>query len=850
VTLFRLLSWPYFRKHVLRTVLTTAGIVLGVAVFVALRAANQSVLSAFAATVDGVAGKTQLQVTAGGTGFNEDILEKAQAASTVAVAVPIIEAIVDSNLPGQGNLLVLGVDMTGDRSLRDYDLEGGDEVAIDDPLIFLAQPDSLIVSQEFAANNHLGVGSAVQLGTAEGEKQFTIRGVMKASGLASAFGGSLAVMDIYAAQKMFGRGRTFDRIDLAVKPGVALAAAQTELADLLGPAFQVEPPSSRGQQFESMLAGYTIMVGISSAFALFIGLFIIFNAFAISITQRRSDIGVLRALGATRGQILRLFLGEAAIMGLFGSLVGIGVGLLTARALLATISTLISNAYGVAQRAESLSTSPWAIAGAALLGILTSVVAAVLPARAAARVDPVQALKKGKYQAVSALESRTRALVALGLAAVSAGCMNLSASGPVFYVGYILLLIVAVLVVPALSVGVARMIRPLLRRIRPVEGALAADSLIHAPRRVSASVTALMLSLALVMSFDGMSRASYRSITRWMNTTLDPDLFVLPSAGFDNQTTRFPAVMAAEMSALSGIADVQMVRNSRITYKNTPVMVVAIEVESISRTARPEPVDGNADDMYRRAAAGQGLIVSDNFAQLQRVTVGDVLEIPAPYGIVRLPIVGTVVDYSDQQGSIIVDRSVFLRYWHDDSVNIFRIYVKPGSDVAVVRQAILRGYAGRRQVFVMTNAALRSYITGIAGQWFGLTSVQIAVAVLVAILGIVNTLTVSVTDRRRELGVLRAVGALRSQVRLTVCLEAVSIGSVGLVLGYALGAINLHYILQIVQHDVTGMRLDYAFPLTTALQLAATILGTAFVAALWPARIATRGSLVEALEYE
>ncbi|HMF93138.1 MAG TPA: ABC transporter permease, partial [Vicinamibacterales bacterium] len=216
--LLRLISWPYFRKHVVRTALTTAGIVLGVAVFVGMHTANQSVLFAFSRTVDRIAGKTELQVTAGEPGFDEEVLEKVQSAASVRVAVPVIEAVVDSRLAGQGNLLVLGIDMTGDRSLRDYDLESGDEAVVDDPLVFLAQPDSIILSNEFADRNHIVIGGRLPLGTADGERQFAVRGIMKSTGLTSAFGGNLAIMDIYAAQKMFGRGRKFDRIDLAVKP--------------------------------------------------------------------------------------------------------------------------------------------------------------------------------------------------------------------------------------------------------------------------------------------------------------------------------------------------------------------------------------------------------------------------------------------------------------------------------------------------------------------------------------------------------------------------------------------------------------------------------------------------------
>ncbi len=139
----------------LRTLLTTPGIVLGVAVFVGMHTANQSVLFAFSRTVDRIAGKTELQVTAGETGFDEDVLEKVQSAPTVRVAVPVDRSGRRHEIAGEGNLLILGVDMTGDRSLRDYDLESGDEAVIDDPLVFLAQPDSLILSKEFADKNHL-----------------------------------------------------------------------------------------------------------------------------------------------------------------------------------------------------------------------------------------------------------------------------------------------------------------------------------------------------------------------------------------------------------------------------------------------------------------------------------------------------------------------------------------------------------------------------------------------------------------------------------------------------------------------------------------------------------------------
>ncbi len=240
--LLQLITWPYVRKHLLRCLLTTAGIVLGVAVFVGMHTANQSVLFAFNQTVDRIAGATQLQVTAGETGFDEEVLERVQGHPDVEVAVPVNEAIVQTGLAGQGSLLVLGVDMTGDRSLRDYDLETADETIIEDPLVFLAQPDSIIVTRDFSARSGLKLNDRITMQTAAGPKSFTVRGVMKSGGLASAFGGNLAIMDIYATQFVFGRGRKFDRVDLRVREGRDVKEAQASLQRLLGSGLQVDPP--------------------------------------------------------------------------------------------------------------------------------------------------------------------------------------------------------------------------------------------------------------------------------------------------------------------------------------------------------------------------------------------------------------------------------------------------------------------------------------------------------------------------------------------------------------------------------------------------------------------------------
>ncbi|MGD0777442.1 MAG: FtsX-like permease family protein [Candidatus Solibacter sp.] len=848
--LLRLITWPYVRKHLLRSVLTTAGIVLGVALLVGMQTANRSELRAFNRTVDRIAGKAQLQVSAGDSGFAEEVLERLQSLPEVRAAAPVIESSVDPGLKGQGKLLILAVDMTGDRTLRDYDFDSGEQEVIDDPLVFLAQPDSLIVTREFADRNSLRSGSKIAFDTMEGRKQFTVRGILKAGGMAQAFGGNLGIMDIYAAQKFFGRGRRFDRIDIGLAEGVSLDRGVAALSQLLGPAFTVEPPSGRGRQFESLLGIYSLAMSISSMFALFIGMFIIYNSFAIAVTQRRPEIGILRALGATRGQIRTLFLAESAGAGVIGSAVGVGLGLAFARSLTGVTGRMMEQILGVPQNAQEVLVDPWFLAAAMAVGVLTSVIAAFIPARSAARVEPVQALQKGRYQVLAAGENRMRRNAALACALVSVVCLAFSAYRPAFYLGYLLTVLAGLLLTPLLSLLLARLLRYPMKWLRPVEGALAADSLIQAPRRTSATVAALMLSLALVIGQGGVARAAFDSIAEWTHTTLNPDLFVSASETLAARDFHFPAAMYADLEKIPGIADIQPVRTARVQFRGKPVMIIAVELEKVARRVHRIPVAGDPNTMNRLAAQEKGVLIGDNLAILEKLKLGDPIDLATPAGPLRLPVVGIIRDYSNQLGAIFLERKAYIRYFQDDTVDLFRVYVKPGVRVDDVRRDIVDRLGSRRRMFVLLNQDVRDYVLGLTNQWLGMTYLQVLVAVLVAVLGIVNTLTVSIADRRQELGVLRAVGGLRSQIRGTVWMEAAAIGFIGLVLGIATGAINLYYELQAIQQDLTGMSLAYQFPFGIVAILVPVILLAALGAAVLPAESAVRGSLVEALEYE
>jgi len=382
-----------------------------------------------------------------------------------------------------------------------------------------------------------------------------------------------------------------------------------------------------------------------------------------------------------------------------------------------------------------------------------------------------------------------------------------------------------------------------------VEGALAADSLIQAPRRTSATVAALMLSLALVIGQGGVARAAFDSIQEWIGNTLNPDLFVSTSQNLSSRDFHFSASMYNDLIEIPGIEEIQPVRTTRVQFRGAPVMIVAVPLMPVAGRVRGKAVEGDRATMYRLAGQGKGFIIAENLAILEKLSLNQTLELQTPSGPLRLPIVGIIRDFSNQLGAIFMDRSVYIRYYGDDSVDIFRIYLKPGFAPEGVRRAILERM-GSTRMFVLLNREVRDYVLSITSQWFGMTYLQVLVAVVVAVLGIVNTLTVSIADRRRELGVLRAVGGLRNQIRGTVWLEAAAIGLIGLILGLATGAINLYYELEAIRHDLAGLPLSYEFPFGVVAILIPVILLSALGSAILPAETAVRSSLVEALEYE
>jgi putative ABC transport system permease protein len=849
--LLRKISLPEFRLHLLRNILTVFGIVLGVAIFTAIRSANSSLIASLRDTIDQIAGKAVLQVTAGSAGIPESILDDIRSVPGIRLAVPAIEAVVRTSDAGQGNILILGVDMIGDRSMRDYEMEGNEDV-VSDPLIFLAQPDSLMVSKEFAFRNNLGENSPVTLITAVGDKKFTVRGVMTPKGMAKAFGGNIGVMDIFSAQFIFGRGRTFDRIDIALEDNLKVDDAISRIRKKLGPGYRIEPPNRRGKQAESLMESYTRILVFGSVIALTIGLFLIFNAFAMAVAQRRVQIGILRALGVTRLQIQTLFLFESLFLGIIGSIAGVFAGIAMGHGLMAFMVSVAEQTYGIRVHVNRLYLDKFWLSASFLAGLLASLAGAYIPARAAGRIDPAIALQKGKYQVLSLGENRVRRWIGILLLLVCMG-LGFSAWPTTLHTQiaiFAALFLSLALLVPTFSHLLAELLRRPMGRLFGMEGRLASDSLVQAPRRTSATVSALMFSLAFVLVMATFSVSIRASFSRWIDFTINPDLFVSASENISVRTFQFPASMGDELKRIPGIRQVDYLRMLDVDYENTSPLLESIEIDQYLRRSTPLMQDGRIQDLVPAMKGKQAVLISNNFAHIHRLKKGSRIFLNTPTGRHEFAVVGVHVDYSSDRGSIVMDREVYRRLWQDDRVDIFDLMLKTGYDPAAVRTEIQRHFAGSRNVFVLTNQDMRSEIMRLTDQFLSLQYVQILVAVLVAVLGIVNSLMVSITERKREIGILRGLGGEKWQVRKAIILEAVCIGVVALVLGTVCGAILGYYSVDAFAAAFSGWVFPYCFPTTIALSLIPAVIVISLLAAWYPASLALRTPLMEALAYE
>jgi putative ABC transport system permease protein len=856
------LSWRHFMRHRLRTFLTFLGVVLGVAVIVAIALVNRTLVGSFQRTIELIAGKAVLQVENGESGFKESLFPAVRDTEGVVDAAPAV----DGFLPLVGikgeKLYVYGVDFLADASIREHEFAGGTS-ELESALDFIARPDSIAVTETFSRRMNLPVGSTLRLATSRGVRDYTVRALLREQGAAKVFGGNFALLDLPAAQIALGKDGKLDVVDLTIEPGEKVDAVRRRIQGRLGGAANVARPRERGEQVESLMTSFRVGLFFVSLVALFVGFFLIYNTVSVSVVQRKREIGTLRCLGVLRRQILSLFIMEALAVAGAGSLAGVFAGIFLAHAALLVVGQTVNSIF-LQMDLRSGSFTPREIWIGLACGMGVAVLAAIYPAWQAARVTPLESARQTVWRPRSRGVSRApRVGLALLVLSPALAALAPSISGggvEKFTLGVVAMMLfllgLSFLSPPLVFWWAGLFWRAMARLPRGsgflgTEARLACDSLRRVPGRSGTTIATLMISLAAIFTVAAFVTSVRESLLLWVDRMVTADLVVhsgAKTAGPVNVPLK--EEFGARLETVPGVAVVDFYRLIRSSYEGKPVLIQSFSARRSARVRTLPMIAGDGQTALRQMAEGAGVVVSESFCDKFGKRAGDVIRLTTPSGPVSFKIIGIYVDYTSDSGSVLIERDVYKKLWGDDLVDAFDLWLARGADQQAVIDKINRDYGAPYQLFVSTHGELKRNVVGLMQQSFAVNYAVEIVAVVVAIFSVINTLLASVLDRTREIGVLRAIGATRKQVRGMVLAEAGWIGLLGGVLGLIAGAvISYHHVVYNTKF-LTGWTFQYYYPTEVAVLSIIASVGLCLLAGYFPAKRAASIPIVSAIGYE
>jgi putative ABC transport system permease protein len=840
---WRLMIRPLAREQV-RTALTVFAVALGVAVVLAMDLAGEAATGSFHSSLESLAGDENFEITATG-GVPEEIAVKL---ATLPYDWQVTPRMEDYAVLARGKktLPLVGLDLIGEgRRL----LPAGSRGFTKPDLAQVTSPDSVWVGESLGQP-----GDELQLFINDGPGRYTVRGTFP-----DAHGSQAAiVMDIAAAQSALGRPGRVDRIYLRVRDATAPASLdewQRRARQVLPEGIEIRPAGASTGENRKMLAAFRWNLRLLSYIALVVGAFLIYNTISVSVVRRRAEIGIARALGASRGQVFAAFLLEAAVIGTAGALVGIPLGRLMASSAVRLLGATVSALY-VSSRPGDIVLSGGSVALALLVGTGLALVSAWSPAREAARVPPVEAMARGRRE----FEVRVRKTSGLWLAAaaaVAAGAVSrLPPIGgrPVFgYLATLLAVAASALAIPAftaLATGAASRALPALVG---VEALLASRSLSASLRRTSVLVAALSTAVAMVTAVAIMVGSFRETVVLWMESELPADLYVRPggSPAADQHPTISPQLSDA-ISGLAGVKAVERMRAYEISYQGLPATLGSLDLKNTEAYRSSDFLSGRSTrEVLAELRGTNSVIVSEPFSYKHRLERGDTLELALGESRAPFRIADVYYDYSSERGFVLMDRDTLLKYLPDPAPSNLAVFVSADAQVAQVRTEIENAAAARgARVLVFVNSDLRGQAVQIFDRTFAITYALEAVAALVAILGVAGALLALVIDRRRELGLLRYLGASSRQLRKLILTEAGLLGLLATISGAVLGVFLSLILIFVINKQSFGWTIRLHWPVAVLLGALSLLWLLTLLAGCYPARTAVRLNPLEVVHEE
>ncbi len=856
------LSFRQIRAKPFRSLLTLFSIALGVSLYTSIDIVNFSTLKSFENAIDSITGKAKLTLMAGENGFEETILDKVEKSTVVKNAIPLIETqvfYVSPDTRKTETLVVLGVDLLKESTVRAYQAE--DQNVIDDPLTFLNQADSIIITRDFANRHNLKIDSKIKLATSNGTKWFTVRGILKPEGPAKAYGGNLAIMDIDGARVQFGKQNKIDRIDIVPQESMKLSEVRTQLEKEFSPALKVESPESQAENMKKLVEGYQGLLSFVGLLALIVGLFLVLNTTNISIAERRREFGILRAVGATKSGILKILVEEALLLGFFGSFIGVMLGKFVATQMESLISIALSTQYLIPVYVSKLQLAPEHWFRGLFLGTSVTMIAAMIAGRKTNQIQAIEAVKNG----VSKTTTPTMATPLIGLGLLLLIVMDarfgMSQQFPIVRsLNPFFLIFGSVMASPILVRSLIRVVRfvipfPIIR--------LSSDNLLQNADRTGSNIMTLMVGLMLVIVLSLMNNSIKYSITSWFDRTLAADLVISSSGKLltfqvqplkENLKERINLIPGIDISNGIGASGLRYVKQQ---YEGKTLAIKAFD--------RPNPrleknqfdvTEGIPEKVIREffdvnsTIHSNAILVSQNFVMKFKKHTGDQISLQTPTGIHQFKIIGVIAEFTNPEGVFYLNREVYRKLWKDELISGFFVMAKPGVSPQEIRSSLDNTLGRELGLMATMNSELIAQAKQLVDESFTYTKAIEWSALLVALFGLFNTLMVSVLERTREFGILRAIGMTKSQLTLMILSESLIQGTLGGLVAISIGIFVTYFWVIGTLSSLMGWVLQFSLPWDAVWKTVLFGVTVGVFAGLFPSARVSKLEVRAALEHE
>jgi putative ABC transport system permease protein len=711
-----------------------------------------------------------------------------------------------------------------------------------------ASDGEVVIDKAAAEKGGFEVGDQVTLAGKEEARPYTLVGIATLGDIDSFGGASLAELTLPEAQRITGKVGLFDQISVAAADGVSPESLAGRIDQVLPGSAEVETgeqnTQSEREEVDEFIGILQTVLLVFAGVALFVASFLIFNTFSITVAQRTREFAMLRTIGANRRQIITSVVVEALVIGLVASVIGLFAGIA-----FAPVISALFDIVGIDLPQESTVVATRTVVVSIVLGTFLTLASALLPALRATRVSPVAGLREGAVLETRG-ERRLRgvagvALTALGIALILLGLFGVFDPGEAWVgVGAGTVFLGVALLSPRLVRPIASVVGWPLERLRGVSGRIARENAIRNPGRTAITAAALMIGLALVSFVTILAAGLKGSINDAIDKTVTGELIVSNTDGFSD----IPIRSADAIRGLPGVETVSPLRytQGKVEAESGKGPLTLIDPATINRVATLDWEQGSAEILP--GLGPTDAVVDEGWADQNGLEVGDAFVATTASGEkITYTVRGTITDNADFFGGYIASDVKAPAYGEGDNATNLFVKLAPGADPEAVHGELDRLLeAGFPTAKAENQEELKDSISSQLNQLLGVVYALLFLAVIVSLFGIVNTMVLSIYERTRELGLLRAVGMSRRQVRRIVRYEAVITALIGAVLGTILGVI----FAVLVSQPLAGEGFTLTIPVPTLLLLLVLAAIAGVLAAIGPARRASRLDVLQALAYE